>query len=162
MATFKTANGCGKYRDQNSKEDVINYILNPYKTPHGFIGICMAEQDAPADSMKEVSARFGKESGVQLRHLIVSFAPYENCDIYKADAIAQEFISFIGQKYQAVYAVHENKNNIHFHLVFNSVSYIDGQRYYGTRAEHHHMLNVLKSIARKYRIYDVHYVRLHN
>lgn len=162
MAAFKTVNGCGKYRDLNSKEDVIDYILNPYKTPHNLIGMCMVDDIDPARSMHNVSFEFGKENGVQLRHLIVSFAPYENCDIYKADEIAQEFIAFIGQKYQAVYAVHENKNNIHFHLVFNSVSYIDGQRYYGTRAEHHHMLSALKAIVRKYGIYDLHYVKLNS
>ena len=159
MATFKTANGCGKYRDQNSKEDVINYILNPYKTPHNLIGSYMVDTFAPARSMHEVSAQFNKGCGVQLRHLIVSFSQYDNCDIYTADKIASEFMLFIGRKYQAVYAVHENKDNVHFHLVFNSASYVDGQRYYGTRGEHHQMLNILNNIVRKHGIREVHYVK---
>lgn len=160
MATFKTVNGCGKYRDLNSKEDVIHYILNPNKTPHGLIGSYMVDTFAPAKSMYEVSAQFNKESGVQLRHLIVSFSRYDNCDIYTADEIASEFMLFIGQKYQVIYAVHENKYNVHFHLVFNSVSYVDGQRYYGTRSEHQQMLNVLNAIVRKHGIKEVYYVKL--
>ncbi len=96
---------------------------------------------------------------MQLRHLIVSFSRYDNCDIYTADKIASEFMLFIGRKYQAVYAVHENKDNVHFHLVFNSASYVDGQRYYGTRGEHHQMLNILNNIVRKHGIREVHYVK---
>ena len=34
MATLKTANGTNKYFDDNSREDVINYILRSDKTIH--------------------------------------------------------------------------------------------------------------------------------
>ena len=153
MATLKTTNGDGKYKDSNSKDDVINYILNPHKTPNRLIGMVNVDFLSPVQSMNEVSRSFGKTRGVQLRHLIVSFAPYENCDIFTANEIAKEFMMFIGQKYQAVYAVHENKENVHFHLVFNSVSYVTGERYRGSRSEHFEMMNAIKKIARKYDIY---------
>lgn len=38
MAKFKTGNGGGKYKDSQAKFNVINYVLNPVKTPHCYSG----------------------------------------------------------------------------------------------------------------------------
>lgn len=68
MATFKTVNQKGKYHDLNSKSDVINYILNPKKTPSKLYGYELVDPMNPAESMQEVSLQFNKTKGIQIRH----------------------------------------------------------------------------------------------
>lgn len=157
MAILKTANGHGKYRDLSTKKDVVDYILNNYKMRNNYWGCIKVNPADPALSMQEVSKFYGKENGVQIRHIIVSFTQAETIDPAVVSAIANEFMCWLGENYQAVYGVHENTENLHFHLAFNSVSYVTGERYKGTRSEHYLMLNVLKSISRKYGIYTVCY-----
>ena len=38
MTLFKVLNGKGRYHDDNARETVVEYILNPYKVRHGYIG----------------------------------------------------------------------------------------------------------------------------
>lgn len=150
MAIHATING-NKYHDYKSKEDVIRYILNPSKTPSGFIGFMNVDPVNPALSMHQCSAQFGKDSGVQIRHFVVSFSKNEVCDSATANAIAKEFMCYLGREYPVVYAVHKNTDKIHFHMAFNNVS-LTGKRYYGKKAEYYPMIDVFKSILRKYGI----------
>ena len=92
MAKIKTANQKGKYFDAEAKTDVIDYILNPYKATHGFVGGIGVNPECPAESMAVVSETFGKSNGVQLRHYIVSFSQDELTDPRKANAIAQQIV----------------------------------------------------------------------
>jgi hypothetical protein len=152
MAIHTTINGRSKYHDYESKEDVINYILNPFKIPSGFIGFMNVDPRNPALSMHQCSARFGKDKGVQIRHFVVSFDRREVSDYATANAIAIEFMNYVGREYPVIYAVHENTDQVHFHMAFNNVS-LSGKRYYGTKKEYYTMNNVFKAILRKHGIY---------
>lgn len=162
MAIYKTIHKKGKYRDSETKEDVIRYILNPFKTPSGYVGGYAIDPTDVAESMEKVSELFDKDRGIQIRHIIVSFAPNEIKNPAIANEIAKELMHYIGRKYQVIYAVHETTGYLHFHMAFNSVSYITGQRYYGTKQEHFGIVNTLKFILRKYGIYRLEekYVRI--
>lgn len=158
MATLKTANGKGKYRDLDAKGDLINYILNPYKTPHNLTGGAGVDPNNIAYSMSEISANFGKENGVQLRHFILSFSPYELCDLEIAEQIARDVVHYFLREYQTVYSVHEDTDHLHIHIVINSVSHVDGHRYYGTKREFHSFMAYLKKVLFKYGINRLTYV----
>ena len=106
MATIKTANGRGKYHDSEAREDLIHYVWDSGKIPHRYCGALVADPDAPAESMCETAKRFRKTDGVQVRHLILSFAPWECSDPGVANEIAQEVAAYIAQKYEVVYSVH--------------------------------------------------------
>lgn len=44
--------------------------------------------------------------------------------------IVQRFAEeFLGGEYEAVFAVHTDKDHLHSHLVFNSVNMINGRKY---------------------------------
>lgn len=152
MSIYYTVNRRDKYHDYESKEDVVNYILNPLKTPSGYVGFMNVDPKNPALSMHECSATYGKDKGVQIRHFVVSFEQGEIPNCITANAIAHELMLYIGHEYPVLYAVHENKENIHFHMAFNNVG-LNGKRYYGTKSEYHALINVLKLILRKYGIY---------
>ena len=155
---LKTVNSKGKYRDSDAKEDVISYILRGDKTPEEYKGGVMVDFSNPADSMKAVSKKFGKESGVQLRHFIMTFSPEELSDANKVNEIGKKISRYVGEDFQNVYAVHTDRPHLHIHIVSNSVSYIDGHRYYGTKKEFHEFKTSLKKIVGEYGINKVEYV----
>lgn len=157
MAILKTANTVGKYYDVNAKQDVINYILKPNKMIHRYFGSIGVDQVHIAESMQRVSERFSKAKGVQLRHFILSFYPEELHDPRTANEIGAKIIQWFGQEYQSVYSVHEDKSYLHIHIVINSVSYIDGHRYYGTKKEFYEFKNVIRRLLSSYGIYRLEY-----
>ena len=160
MATFKTVNSTDKYKDDNAICDVLNYILNINKTPHNYIGFCSLDPMCNlAEQMMTTSEFFNKSSGVRLRHWIVSFSPKEINKASVVNEIASKISSYIGANFQTVYAVHEDKTHLHFHLVHNAVSYVDGHRFYGTRADFYAFENFLKSVCAEYGIKKVMYVQ---
>ena len=150
MATIKCINCKGKYHDNNAKYDVISYILNSDKMPHGYFGMVHVNPANPDLSMWDVAMMFDKEKGVRLRHYIVSFYKTEVQNPALANIIANELMCAIGSKYQCIYGVHENTDELHFHIVFNTVSFVDGDRFYGTKAEHYALMDTIKAICRKY------------
>lgn len=159
MATWKTPNGHGNYFNTDAKQLLTNYILRPDKLLHNYWGGINIDLDSPAESMVAISEKFRKTNGVQIRHFIVSFAPNELRDPFIANEIARQMAEYTGQWYQTLYAVHENKPNLHFHLIHNSVSFLDGSRYYGTREEHNALGNTLESILKRYHINTLVYVK---
>ena len=157
MATLKTANGHGRYFDDAAKQDVISYIMDESKTPSRFIGGVKVDADDIAGSMAAISERYGKSSGVQLRHFIISFSPGEVKNMDTVNEIAKEAVLFLGREYQTVYAVHENADHPHIHIVTNSVSYVDGHRYYGTRKEFKQFMSALSGIMRRHGVASLTY-----
>lgn len=155
MAVFLTINQKEKYHDANAKRDVIRYILNEEKMPNGYFGSMGVNPLNPALSMQAVSSFYGKENGVQIRHFSISFDKSEISDPVIVNAIANELMAYIGKCYQVVYAVHENTEQLHFHMAFNPVNHITGERYRGNKSEYYALLNMIKSIARKYGVYKI-------
>ncbi len=158
MATYKTVNRKGKYFDEMAKEDVISYILNDEKMVHNYCGGVHVNEHDIAGSMNQISEHFHKESGVQIRHFIISFNLYETNNPFVVNEIAMHAVRFLGKEYQAIYAVHENTEFIHIHIAMNPISYIDGHRYRGTKAEHYEFMNFLRRILKHYGITKLQYV----
>lgn len=151
MPTLKVLNQKGKYHDLDARETVARYILNPLKAENGLVGGVgiMAGEDIAA-SMNSVAMHFKKESGVQLRHFVLSFSPEELDDPIIVYQIAYSIATFIGQEYQVIFAVHENTPNLHIHFMFNSISYVDGHRYYGKKKDYYQLVNFIKELFSDY------------
>ena len=159
MAILTTANHTGKYTDPDAKEYLIGYITQPQKAIHGLIGGCQVAANSSAQSMSAVSEHFGKSKGVQLRHYIISFSPEELTDPLLANTIGNEISAWIGLEYQVVFAVHENRPHLHLHFIVNTVSYLDGHRWHGTRREFYQLKNAMAAILRKHNIHPLIYVK---
>lgn len=158
MATLKTANGINKYFDDNSREDVINYILRIDKTIHNLYGSNMRDISNAATIMDNTAEKFSKASGVKLRHFIISFEPTEVTEPTVAYDIAKRIAAFFFGEYQTVFAVHEDKPHLHIHIVINSISHMDGHRYYGKRQEFNTFKAYTKRVLADYGIYTLMYV----
>lgn len=150
MSIFQTANKKGAYRGNHDKENVINYIFLESKAISGLRGGFGVNAEDIVGSMDEVSTHFGKTTGVQLRHFVLSFHPEETKDKLLVAEIGYKFAQYLSREFQTVYAVHENKPHLHVHFVINSVSFIDGHRYYGSRKEFHSMMDFLRYLLGEY------------
>ncbi len=158
MAIITTPNGHGMYADETTREGVIRYILSPDKVRSGYWGGASVDLTDPVGYMEQIAQRFGKDSGVRLRHFVISFHPLELDDAETVNEIAQRVVDYIGQEYPAIYGVHEDAKHIHFHIAVNAVSHIDGHRYRGSKKEFYAFLNAIEAVLEDYGIYSLRYV----
>lgn len=165
MAILKTVNTTGKYYDDNARFNVINYIWDKVKTPHNYrfgLGIDISSAARAAEDMRVLAESFGKDSGVRLRHFIISFAHKEIRSQKKLSGIAWEITCYLGQEYQVASAVHEDSWNPNIHFVINSVNRITGERYSGTRKEFIPFKQAVQAILLRYGIQNFRYVSANN
>lgn len=132
MAISKILNmkDCGGHFHGKHLKRSLEYIMNPEKTQDGrLVGAINCQADAAFEQMRETKRKFGKVDKRQGYHIILSFKENEvNPDT--ALEITQRFVEeYLGKSYEAVYVVHDNTEHVHSHIVFNSVSFVDGKKY---------------------------------
>lgn len=119
---------------RNRLDKRVNYVLNGEKTSQlAFTSTlnCGNVETAYAE-MRETKRRFGKEGGVVGYHFIQSFAPHEVTP-EQAHAIGVAFAEkLFGGRYEAVIGTHLDKAHPHNHIVVNSVSFVDGEKYHSS------------------------------
>lgn len=92
---------------------------------------CRSAETAFA-AMQKTKKKYKKMGGVLGYHLIQSFQPGEVTP-EQAHAVGLEFAKrLFGKRYEVVISTHLNKHHLHNHLVVNSVSCIDGQKYHSS------------------------------
>lgn len=122
----------------NSLHRSLLYIVNPMKTDGGVLvgGVnVMPDAELAYEHMCETKQIFGKELGRQGYHVVLS-CPVGEGDPQTMYQLTQEFIEeYLGDRYEALFAVHVDKGHLHSHIVFNSVSMIDGYKYQYTKGD---------------------------
>ena len=132
MAISKILNmkDCGGHFHGKHLKRSLDYVMNPEKTQDGrLVGAINCQVDSAFEQMKATKRMFGKVDKRQGYHIILSFKEDEvNPDT--AFEITRRFVEeYLGKSYEAVYVVHDNTAHVHSHIVFNSVSFVDGKKY---------------------------------
>lgn len=106
----------------------ISYAVNPEKTKGLVTGVdCLPER--AYQEMMQTKERWDKKNGVQGYHIIHSFAPGEVTP-EQAQKLGVEFAQrLLGERFEAVVSTHIDHEHIHCHIVFNSVSFMDGKMF---------------------------------
>ena len=95
----------------------------------------MPDAELAYGQMCETKQTFGKELGRQGYHVVLS-CPVGEGDPQTMYQLTQEFIEeYLGNRYEALFAVHVDKGHLHSYIVFNSVSMIDGYKYQYTKGD---------------------------
>lgn len=104
--------------------------MNPEKTQGGrLVGAINCQTDMAFEQMMDTKKQFGKTDKRQGYHIILSFKEDE-VEPDRAFEITQKFVAeYLGDAYEAVFVVHDNTDHVHSHIVFNSVSFVDGKKY---------------------------------
>lgn len=142
MATFKEIGGKDKYTDDDALSTVIRYITQDSHAISQYIGAVGVEIDQAAEQMIWTSKHFHKYSKKRLRHFVLSFEGYHSEESLVIYSVGERIAEKIGKRYQVVFAVHENTKNLHLHIIFNAVSFVDGKRYRGTKEEYHQLVKI--------------------
>lgn len=83
--------------------------------------------------MIDTKRQYGKEPKHEkdrlAYHFILSWSPVEKASPDTALGITKEFCENCFSEYEAVYAVHLDREHIHAHIVFNSVNFKTGRKY---------------------------------
>lgn len=107
---------------------VLAYVENPAKAQRLVTGINCDPETALQD-MKATKLRWDKKGGVLGYHIVHSYAPGEVTPD-EAHAAGVEFARrLLGEKYETIVATHTDREHLHCHIVFNSVSFVDGKKY---------------------------------
>ena len=115
---------------KTSLQQAVDYALNKEKTEQDLFcsSIGCTLETAFAD-MRRVKKMWHKEDEVQGFHLVQSFAPGESTP-EQAHQIGLELAeNLLDGRFQAVIATHLNTGHLHNHIVWNSVSMVDGKKY---------------------------------
>ena len=106
----------------------IRYAVNPEKT-NGLVNGINSIPEKVYHEMMQTKERWDKKNGVQGYHIIHSFAPGEVTP-EQAQVLGVEFARrLLGERFEAVVSTHVDHEHIHCHIVFNSVSFMDGKMF---------------------------------
>lgn len=129
----------------------INYIINGEKTEKTIFtsGVnCSVENSY--EQMMWIKEQYNKKDGIIAFH---SYQSFEEKDISPelAHKIGIELANRVwGDRFQVVVATHLNTEHIHNHFVINSVSYVDGKRYYDNRSSYAYLRKMNDEICKEY------------
>ncbi len=121
---------------KSNLQAVINYGKNGDKTDNGILVSSLnCYVQTAYEEMALTKKFFHKENKTLGYHIIQSFKGNEITP-EKANQIGKELAEELwGDKYQVVICTHINKQNIHNHLILNSVSFVDGKKYHNSNEE---------------------------
>ena len=140
--------------------DVINYAVQSKKT------ICVDEQtqllqqfvtgvncypETARDEMMATKSKFSKPDGTIAYHGYMSFAPGESTPAQAHEIGVKLAKQLWGDKYEVVVATHlDRASHLHCHFVINTVSFIDGRKFYRSERDYYNMRNASDALCREY------------
>ena len=134
-------------------DNVIDYITNKNKTDNKkyVTGInCMA--DIAYREMSITKEQFNKTGGILGFHAYQSF---KGCEVTSDEAheigirLAEELW---GDRFQVIVATHTNTKNVHNHFYINSVSFVDGKKYYDNKVNYAIMRRTSDDLCKEYEL----------
>ena len=130
-------------------KNALEYIQNPDKTEECvLVGGINCLPDTAFEQMEETKNIFHKTGKRQGYHVIISFSPEEKVTAEQAMYVLEHFAKdVLGDDYEVVYAVHTDREHMHGHLIWNSVSMTTGKKYNSPKSS---WKNHLQPITNKY------------
>ena len=130
-------------------KNALEYIQNPDKTEECvLVGGINCLPDTAFEQKEETKNIFHKTGKRQGYHVIISFSPEEKVTAEQAMYVLEHFAKdVLSDDYEAVYAVHTDREHMHGHLIWNSVSMTTGKKYNSPKSN---WKNHLQPITNKY------------
>ena len=106
--------------------------------------------DTSYQEMINVKKQFFKTDGIQCFHAVQSFVAGEVTP-EQAHKIGMKLAEELwGNKFQVVVTTHLNTDNLHNHFVLNSVSFLDGKKFYNTKKDYAIMRKTSDRLCEEY------------
>ncbi len=148
--TFNT--GSMENNTQSSLDGIINYVERDNATNQkSLVSGIMCHKDTVVKDMMAIKNKFSKPDGVIAYHGYQSFAegevtPDDAHEIGKA--LAKELW---GDRFQVLITTHLDKeSHIHNHFVINTVSFVDGKKFFRSNKDYYRMREVSVRLCKEY------------
>lgn len=132
---------------------VLNYTNNVDKTEQQyFVTGLNCTLNIGCEQMNLVKQFWRKEGGILAYHGYQSFAPREITPTIAHEVgikLAQELW---GDRFQVIVSTHLNKGHLHNHFVVNSVSFVDGKRFYNNKKNYKKMRQVSDRLCKEHEL----------
>lgn len=116
--------------------DVLSYVSRPTATERGeYVSAINCLKGIALQQMILTKKQYGKENGYIAWHGYQSFKPNEITPEKAHEIGLQTAKEMWGNKYQIIVTTHLDKDHLHNHFCFNSVSFIDGSKYNYSKTE---------------------------
>lgn len=124
--------GCPHDHLRNAIDYILDVRHNGAKTAGGTLvgGNSGIDHKEILENFLETKREYGKMDGRQGYHFVISFAPGETDTATTYDIIKEFCEQYLGDNYDYVFAVHNDKEHAHGHIIFNSVSRTTGYKYH--------------------------------
>lgn len=131
--------------------NALGYTTDDLKTEQKFFvdGINCKYENA-FRLMSETKKEYDKTDGILGFHIIQSFAPGEGTP-QTIHNLGLEFAKrAFGERFEVVVATHLNTGCLHNHYVVNSVSFMDGKKYYDNNESYARLRKISDDLCREY------------
>lgn len=154
MAIIKMIKGPPKTK--TSLKKLINYITQPGKTRPDLVGGLDCDWTRAYNDFIETKAEYGKEDGIQGKHMVMSFDVRDDVTVEMAKQIADEMLEHkMFDGFQVLYAVHKDREHIHTHFLINSVNMKTGKRWHQTAIDLQDLKIRSNELCRKYGLSEI-------
>lgn len=133
--------------------DVMDYASDDYKTERSlYVSGVNTTPDTAKHKMHQTKLRYGKMDGIVAFHAIQSFKPGETTPDRAHEIGIKLAKEMWGDRFEVVIATHLNKEHLHNHFVINSVSFLDGKKYYDNTANYNKMKQISDRLCEEYNL----------
>lgn len=131
--------------------NVIDYVENDYKTEKQYFvsGINCSPKTA-LEEMIVTKNQYAKTKGILGFHAFQSFKEGEVTPELAHKIGIKLAEEMWGDRFEVVVSTHLNTNHIHNHFVINSVSFVDGKRYYDKRETYAELRRLSDQLCKEY------------
>lgn len=149
-----------KYTINEEKTDINNYrgldksleyIKDDFKTEKKlFVDGINCNSNNALNEMVAVKKRYMKTDGILGWHAYHSYKSGEITPELAHEVGMKVATEMWGDRFQVVVSTHVNGKCIHNHFVINSVSFVDGKKYYGNRTTYAELRRISNAICSEY------------
>ncbi|MBR6616656.1 MAG: relaxase/mobilization nuclease domain-containing protein, partial [Oscillospiraceae bacterium] len=142
-----------KTQTAGGMKKVLAYVTRTEKTQsedNQYVTALNCSAQTAYDEMLATKNAYHKNSGRMYYHLVQSFPKGDDTPPELAHQIAVELAEKAFGKYECVVATHIDREHIHTHIVFNSVSFEDGRKYHSNGNTVQELMDLSDEICMRY------------
>ena len=131
--------------------NVFSYVQRPEATQEGeYVTAINCLKKTALRQMILTKKRYGKTDGYIAWHGYQSFKPEEVTPQLAHEIGVKLAKEMWGDRFEIIVTTHLDKEHIHCHFCFNSVSFRDGGKYNYSKAERKRMMEISDRLCREY------------
>lgn len=131
--------------------DIFSYVSRPEATEQGeYVSAINCLKEIALQQMILTKRQYGKGNGYIAWHGYQSFKPDEVTPEQVHQIGLQTAKEMWGDKYQIIVTTHLDKDHLHNHFCFNSVSFFDGKKYNYSKTEQRKLRDISDRICREH------------